>query len=251
MRAWIALGVGLLAVAVPVSGAQTSSDRARARAYDTQGWDYMKSEAWPEAAKAFQQAIDIDPQFELAYWGLGRADMAMKRYVEAATAYIKCRDLYRARVGRRFSNAQEAQRYRNDQITRIDEMIRQVNAQPQTMQTTDMMRQLQNQRRDYQEAIQRGNDLTIGVTVPAWLSLALGSAYFRAEKLADAEREYKAAIDADSKTGEAHNNLAVVYLQTGRIEQAEKSVKAAEKAGYKVNPMLKDEIAVRKKGGSN
>ncbi len=53
------------------------------------------------------------------------------------------------------------------------------------------------------------------------MSLALGSAYFRAERFADAEREYKAAIAADSKAGEAHNNLAVVYLQTGRYDEAE------------------------------
>ena len=33
----------------------------------------MRSEAWPDAAKSFQQAIDIDAQFEDAYYGLGLA----------------------------------------------------------------------------------------------------------------------------------------------------------------------------------
>jgi Tfp pilus assembly protein PilF len=86
--------------------------------------------------------------------------------------------------------------------------------------------------------------------VPAFVSLALGSAYFRAGKLQDAEREYKAAIDADSKTGEAHSNLAVVYMETGRYDDAERSVAAAEKAGYKVHPQLKDDIKKRRKGTS-
>jgi Tfp pilus assembly protein PilF len=85
--------------------------------------------------------------------------------------------------------------------------------------------------------------------VPAWISLALGSAYFRAGKLADAEQEYKAAIAADPGTGEAHSNLAVVYLETGRYDEAEKAVKAAEKAGFRVNPQLKQDIKDRQSGG--
>ena len=78
--------------------------------------------------------------------------------------------------------------------------------------------------------------------VPAWLSLALGSAYFRSNALADAEREYRAAIEVDSKLGEAHNNLAVVYMTTGRYPQADAEVKAAEKNGFRVNPQLKEDI---------
>jgi tetratricopeptide (TPR) repeat protein len=78
--------------------------------------------------------------------------------------------------------------------------------------------------------------------VPAWLSLALGSAYFRSDAMADAEREYRAAIDVDSRLGEAHNNLAVVYLLTGRAQLAEAELTAAEKAGFKVNPQLKEDV---------
>ena len=59
------------------------------------------------------------------------------------------------------------------------------------------MRQLQNVRRDVQENMQRGNNMSIETSVPAWVSLALGSAYFRSGQLADAEREYKAAIASD------------------------------------------------------
>ena len=39
----------------------------------------------------------------------------------------------------------------------------------------------------------------------------------------------------------------MVYLQTGRYDEAQKSVKAAEKVGFKVNPMLKDDIAAKGK----
>ena len=78
--------------------------------------------------------------------------------------------------------------------------------------------------------------------MPPWVSLSLGSAYFRSGKMADAEREYKAAIAVDSRFGEAHNNLAVVYLETNRMAEAEAALKDAKKAGFKVNPQLEQAI---------
>jgi len=44
------------------------------------------------------------------------------------------------------------------------------------------------------------------------------------------------------KLGEAHNNLAVVYLTTGRPKDAAAELDAAERAGYKVNPQLKEDV---------
>jgi len=38
----------------------------------------------------------------------------------------------------------------------------------------------------------------------------------------DAEREYRAAIAVNGKLGEAHNNLAVVLLLTGRAAERRK-----------------------------
>src|SRR3982750_1075776 len=115
----------LVLVAVSSALAQTSPERERARPYYRTGWEHMRVEAWPDAAKAFQQAIDIDPQFEDAYYGLGRASMGMKQFAQAVSAYMKCRDLYRSQAGRQFSSQQEAQRYRQDRLTEIDEVIRQ------------------------------------------------------------------------------------------------------------------------------
>src|SRR4029453_11080848 len=97
-----------------------------------------------------------------------------------------------------------------------------------------------------QESIQRGNDISLGNTVPAFVYVGLGSAFFRLEQWPDAEREYQATIAADPKTGEAYNNLAVVYLTTGRYAEADKAVQAAERAGYKVSPGLKDDIKKNK-----
>jgi tetratricopeptide (TPR) repeat protein len=244
--------VSFAAIAVLASGlatAQQNQARGRAMPQYKLGLEDLKSEHWEKAAESFQRAIDIDPTFEMAYYALGRATMPQKKYAEAAAALTRCRDLYREQAGKLFSNQQDAQQYRRERLTELDEVIRQFQGGPQTTQTSEALRQLSERRRQLQESLQHGTDVSIEASVPSFVSLALGSAFFRMGRFPDAEREYKATVAADPKTGEAYSNLAVVYLQTGRFDEAEKAVKAAEKTGFKVNPMLKDDIAARKKAG--
>jgi tetratricopeptide (TPR) repeat protein len=231
--------------------AQNPGARERARAPYNVGMENMRVEAWDDAVKSFRSAIDIDPEFEMAFYMLGRAHMAQKKFGEAAQAYEKCRDLYRLQVGRQFTNAQERQRDRDTRLREIDEVIRSYQNAPPTATILDAIRQLQNQRRDLAEAVTRGNTtMTLETSVPAYVSTSLGSAYFRSGRLQDAEREYKSAITADPKSGEAYSNLAVVYLETGRLDDAEKSVKSAERVGFRVHPQLKEDIRNRRKAGS-
>jgi tetratricopeptide (TPR) repeat protein len=225
-----------------------NQDRARAMPQYKIGLDEMRSEQWEKAAAAFQRAIETDPSFEMAYYALGRANMPQKKYAEAAAALTKCRDLYQADAGRLFSNTQDAQQRRRDRLTEIDDLIRQYQSGLQTTQTAETLRQLNETRRQLQDNIQRGVNVTIDTSVPSYVSLALGSAFFRLGRLNDAEREFKATVAVDPRTGEAYNNLAVVYLQTGRFDEADKAVKAAEKVGFRINPGLKDDIAAKKKG---
>jgi tetratricopeptide (TPR) repeat protein len=238
--------IGLAFLSLPLTlRAQVSPERDRARPYARAAWESMRTESWADAARAFQQAIDADREFEDAYYGLGLANMRLKNYAAAIQAYVKCRDLYQALTGKQFSNRQEAQRYRQDRMTEIDEVIRQLNTGPQTQSTQERLRQLQEQKRQIQEYAQRSAGLTVGQSVPAFVYIALGSAYFRIEQWADAEREYKAAIASDPKSGEAFNNLAVVYLQTGRAKEADEAIRSAERAGYKVHPQLKADIKAK------
>ncbi len=216
--------------------------------YFKKALEFMRAEAWPEAAKTFQQAIDTDHEYEDAYYGLGLANMRMKKYADAIQAYVKCRDLYRAQAGKQFTNRQDAQRYRQDRLVEIDEQIRLTQTGPQSLTTQDRVRQLQDQKRQIQDYISRGNNVTVENSVPAFVYADLGSAYFRTEQWADAEREYKAAVAVDPKSGATLNNLAVLYLQTGRFKEADDAVKAAEKAGFKVHPQLKQDIKAKLAG---
>jgi tetratricopeptide (TPR) repeat protein len=212
------------------------------------GWENMRAEKFEEAARDFQEAINLDPNYADAHYSLGRADMALKKFPEAIVAYTRARGIYESFAGQQFTNAQDNQRRRKDQIVEIDERIRQLQTGPQTPGSLDQLRQAQDFRRRLEEDVTRGNNMTIENSVPAWVLLALGSAHFRAGHMLDAEREYKAAIAADPKAGEAHQNLAVVYMTLQRYGDAERALAAAKKTGFKVNPALEQELKEKKKG---
>jgi len=226
----------------------TAADRKLAEQHYSAGWQALRVESFDESAKEFQAAIDVYPNFTLAYYGLGRAEMGRKRFADAARAYETCRSSYQRAAGQQFNQQLDANRVRADQEMELKEAIRQTSQGPQGQRTQELTRQLQNQLRLVQQNSDRGLNVSIDTAVPPFVTLALGSAYFRAERFADAEREYKQALTADPKMGEAWNNLAVVYLLTSRYAEAETAVKAAEKAGYNVSPNLKDDIKKKKAG---
>jgi tetratricopeptide (TPR) repeat protein len=242
-----AFAIAVTAVAPAL--AQSPADRNKARIENRVGWDYMKSEQFEPAVKAFQSAVEIDPTFEVPWYGLGRAHLALKQFVAATSALERCRTLYEQQAGRQFTNQQEAQRYRRDRIIEIDEMIRlQQSGRPTTaQQQPQTSTKLEEHRRQLQEYIARGDSVTLENAVPAWVSLSLGSAYFRSGKLPEAERAFKAAVEADRRSGEALNNLAVVYFETERFDLALTAVESAKKTGFKVNPELEREIRSRLK----
>lgn len=237
----VALAVFCLAIS-PSLHAQKPIITQESRFHYRLGWEDLQHEAWEEALGEFQKSVEIDPAFALGYYGEGRALMALKRYVEAIQAYTRCRDLYRDESGKLFTNQIEAQHRRREATEQIREEIRLYSSGPQTARTAEMIRQLQNRLRTIEQNQDYGQNISLEQMVPPFVMLALGSAYFRADRLQEAEREYLDAISAKPDYGEAHNNLAVVYLYTHRPADALKHVQLAEKAGYRVSPDLKDEI---------
>ena len=176
--------------------------------------------------------------------------MRMKKYAEAIAAYVKCRDLYRAQAGKQFTNTQDAQRYRQDRLTEIDEQIRTDSdraADPAPRRTACASCRIRSAR--FRTTSRAGDNVSIENSVPAFVSLALGSAYFRTEQCADAEREYKAAIAADPKSGEALQQPrgrvpADRPLQGGRRVRSSRR----RRPGYKVHPQLKQDIKAKLTG---
>jgi tetratricopeptide (TPR) repeat protein len=191
--------------------------------------------------------VAIDPLYDAAFYGLGQVYMATTRYPDALKAYLASRDAFQKATAAEALAGAESDRRLRDQIQALKDnernLTRLTGQSPNAQQTLDQIRE-QIQQLESRKSRRSG---ATPPPVPAGVSMALGSAYFRLNDLANAEKEYKAAIEVNPNFGEAHSNLAVVYLVTGRATEADGEVKTAEKVGFRVNPKLKEDIAARKK----
>ena len=239
----LALTIMVLGALVTGAAAEEPSAQAlkEARDHYQKGENLMFEEDFAKAVVEFRMATRLDPQYTLAYYSLGQANMALGRYDEAATAYEACRGTILALSGLDVRRRGEARQERDDELREIEAALLRWGGPeaPPRMTTMRLM-----ERKRLLEQQQEKDSINV-VEIPAELSLALGSAYFRQQKLEDAEREYQAAITAGDETGAAHNNVAVIYMMTGRYDQAKQAVQWAEEAGFRVDPRFKEDLEKR------
>ena len=233
----------ILAVTLPATAAgqfASEHDRREALRHYRAGRELMSAERFEQAADAFRAAITEDRLLSLAHHGLGEAYMALRRYASAIQAFTGAREALLTLHGLNDRHRIEVERHRDDEIRELKDSIRRLRQMPNSnLQVARIESRIQDLER------QRSSN-TVAFVQPAELSLALGSAYFRNNQLEDAEREWRAAATSNSRLGEAHNNLAALYAMTDRKKEAQESVRAAERAGFRVHPQLKDDIAALK-----
>lgn len=239
MRVAVVLSLVTLAAAGGGASQQPRLTESPAAPLYRQGTQLLAAEKWREAADTFERAIDLDEQYPLAFYGLGRARIGERQYTAAIAALERARALYIERGGRRVSREMSEAQRRQEQLAEIKAYLAEV--QRGGGANAMLVEQLQDQIQNLELATRQGvTDLTL--QVPAFVSLSLGSAHFRRGSMMDAEREYRNALRANPKLAEAHNNLAVVYLMTHRPAEAEKSLEEAERRGFKVSPQLRQDI---------
>jgi tetratricopeptide (TPR) repeat protein len=225
--------------------AAPSPEKLQAQERLKEGQRLMTAEKFEQAAEAFQEAIRLDPVLTLAHYGLGQANMALKRYPAAVRAFVGARDAFHSAAADDLSRRLDNDVVIDDRIRDLQDKIRQNQERPPASgssaarQLDASMQQWEMEIALLQRARAGGHDVA---QTPAFLSLALGSAYFRNGQLTDAEREYRAALDVRPKLGEPRNNLAVVLLLTGRPAEAKEQLRIAEKNGFAVPPGLKHDV---------
>jgi len=239
----------LLLVAVPVK-AQIQIDRydyatdvpkALAAQRMLSGIDALRAANNAEAVANFTEAVRLDPSLVVARYGLGQAFMTTHRYADAVGAFEECRQAYLLTVAKMNADRLNLEVRRQFDLDILRRKLG-VWSSDQLLGTRTQatwgrwMSHVENANAAY-------GWLPWPLETPAFLSVALGSAYFKADRLTEAEREYRAAIQSDPHSGDAHNNLAVVDMLTGRYADARREVKAAEEAGVKIDPRFKRELA--------
>jgi Tfp pilus assembly protein PilF len=226
--------------ALPAGQAAEDPAQQQRRAMDhyKRGEERLKAEKFEEAAAEFKKAIDIHPAFVLAHYGLGQAHMALKQYDDAVRAFSASLDAFYKLAAMRGEDRMRAldtgqrmmDEYRN--LTGIEgggRVSKGVNERLNVLRDLEQVKKFDS-----------GNP-----EPPAEISLALAGAWFRSGNLTEAEKENKNALQTKPDYGQAHNNLAVIYMMGGRIADAQAEVAQAEKSGFAVNPKLKEELERR------
>lgn len=221
---------------------QSGDELARRQALERYraGQELLVAERYEQAAEEFTAAVDLDPLLALAHYGLGQSYMGLKRYASAIQAFTGAKDAYGRIVLLRQNDRLAAERRLDDEARELRDSLARVRSGQIKGASPSLEQQLEN-RLDEVENLRRGRNAGV-MQVPAEVSLALGSAYYRNNQPQDAERQWLAAVGVNPRLGEAHNNLAVLYLVTGRKQQAQDAVKAAERARFRVHPQLKADI---------
>jgi tetratricopeptide (TPR) repeat protein len=249
MRVLIAVAMTVLAAASPSSAqkGEREAERDQRQALDhyEKGRDAMAAERLDDAVREFKAAVQLDPLLTLAHFRLGQAYMARKEYPDAERALLACREAHEKLAGMRLSNREEVERRRADEIDQLQSELNMIQSGQNKNPNPGRPLQIQQRIAELERTRRKGG--LEAPALPAEVFVSLGSAYFRQGKMEDAEREWKTAAGNNPKLGEAHNNLAALYLMTSRLDEAEKELKLAEGAGYNVHPRLKEDIKKARK----
>ena len=232
--------VAVLAMPVEAQKVADQQSRREALALYRTGQELMSSERFDKAVEAFSAAVAKDSLLTVAYYGLGQAYMNLQRFPSAIKAYKDCIEAMRSLHDLQQTNQFDADKRREEEIRTLKTILSDPRGirGPTYTQMEQHLRDLENQRRSISGPFRP----------PAEVLLALGSAHFKNGDREAAEEEWKSATVANPKLGEAHNNLAVIYMQTGRLDDAEQSLKLAEKAGFRVNPQFKEDLKKKRAG---
>lgn len=247
MRRRVALVAIVLVALLPGSArAQLVDEHTRTEALLAfrAGEDFMSAQDFGNAAEQFIKAIAKDRLMLLAYFGLGQASMQRQLFPNAIQAFQGCLTVSRELYDLSRTHRVEVESARIDLIREMEETLRRMQ---EGKVKVSRLRIIQLEE-EIAVLKRRKTPLESPYEPPAEVLLALGSAYFRNGERDDAETQWKAAVAVNPKLGDAHNNLAVIYMQTERYDLAEQEITLAEKSGFHVNPQFKDDLKKRRAG---
>jgi pentatricopeptide repeat protein len=193
------------------------------------------------ARRELDKAISAMPQYSYAHLLMAKSWYLSKRYDEALPAIERAETAWREFAGiaadAKSDHGEALIRRRRglqDQINALQQDFRQAATQQQRVQIQNYITTLQQQidEIDRDQASRGPTELAV---LPAEYSFVHGNILLRMNRLIDAEPQYLRAIETNPKYGEAFNNLASLYFQAGRLEEARSVLQQARGRGLPIN----------------
>jgi tetratricopeptide (TPR) repeat protein len=193
------------------------------------------------ARRELDKAIEAMPQYSYAHLLMAKSWYLSKRYDEALPAIERAETTWREFAGiaadAKADQGEALIRRRRglqDQINALQQDFRQAATQQQRDQIQNYISTLQHQIEDI-DRDQASRAPTEMAALPAEYSFVHGNILLRMNRLIDAEPQYLRAVEINPKYGEAFNNLASLYYQAGRMEEARSVLAQARGRGLPIN----------------
>ncbi len=227
------------ALPAPTSGA---ADAQEALKRLEAGQAALERRDWPAAQAEFTSALLLEPLLPAAYYGLGQAQTGQGHHAAASESFLNCKRALEELNTLAQGAANRAELKRVERIQELNDYIVFLRAREKTFGS-------QGDGSEFAAITSAEQGITRLQSargrrpkpreIPVELSFALGTAHLRAGRLAEAEAALLEAVAKRPQFGPAHNNLAVVYVRTGRVKEARSAVEKAELCGFKVQERLK------------
>jgi len=265
MRATVAIAV--LVSSALAAGATSDVEERNLRlamGYAQRGLSSLKKGNAAKAREDFERAIEKCPELPDAHAGFGHLAMRERRFEDALKEYRLAESGSERMAALRLE--MESARYARsrDELQRLREIQMQLAQHSSRSQTQGAGNsaggtgggssegQIQRQMVEIESRIRALESMSPPVPDGAPLSSAevlffQGNALFDLKRTDEAIVVWEAAAQRLQKFAPLHNNLAVAYWMTGRIDDAWAALKRAESLGFKVNPSFRSDL--EKAGG--
>lgn len=235
------LGLALLTACTAALSAATSQNIVRASKFSNKGISWLQSGNVDKARDSFDKALREIPNYPSAHIGLGQIAMAEGAFEEALDHFNSAKEGYRE-LGEDLIDV-EAKRYANAQreINQLQDSLQQMQSQSVSAGATAI---------DSTKIISRIRQLQVieppnkgkATEPPGEVFFYIGNALFQLNRRPEALEAWETCRDKSPKFAMVYNNLALAYMQAGRLEAAKESLAKAEELGFPVNPQFKQDL---------
>jgi tetratricopeptide (TPR) repeat protein/TolB-like protein len=221
----ISRGVGLFKKAVeeakiPISETPTSS--MEAYKYFLEGQENLDKMYREDALKNLEKAVELDPQFAIAYLYLNRVHRSLANFQQAAVALEKAKAFSgkAAEKERLYIEAAYARRVEKNTEKEFA-ILQEIAAKyPKEKEVHSSLFAVYRQKRMFSEAIAEANKAL--ELDPKWATILnqLGFMYIAMGDLGKAEEYLKKAVAAAPEDANPLDSLGQLYFLTGRLDEA-------------------------------
>jgi len=186
----------------------------------------LRQQKWADASTELKQCLDLNPNFDQAMVGLGRALMNQNNPEEAKAWVSKALKYnpqnYRAWYELAFIES------KGDKAAALTAYEKTISIQPNFALARRDFGMFQYQQKNYADAvIQLSKAAALGMDTDPQLYNFLGISYSLTKRLPQAVESYQKALKIDPALAEGHLNLGLAYEQLGRKSLADKEYQQA------------------------